>query len=172
MFWVISPSGVSTRVASAIILASAQAPQKLGYQGLLLKTDGTPETGTVSIAFSIYADPTGGSSLWNESQTIASVANLVAKSILTASANGPIAQYRLLDTMRAYAQEKLYGGLLDIAEGRMNVENDFANSPLYCSFMNNGLCGDPKALPGGDIGHSAYPDAVWALTSSKLRSMT
>ena len=28
--------------------------------------------------------------------------------------------------------------------------------------MNNGLCGDPKALPGGDIGHSAYPDAVWA----------
>jgi porin len=28
--------------------------------------------------------------------------------------------------------------------------------------MNNALCGDPKALPGGDIGHSAYPDAVWA----------
>ncbi len=62
----------------------------------------------------------------------------------------------------AYAQEKLYGGVLDIAAGRINVENDFANSPLYCSFMNNGLCGDPKALPGGDIGHSAYPEAVWA----------
>lgn len=28
--------------------------------------------------------------------------------------------------------------------------------------MNNALCGDPKALPGGDIGHSAFPDAVWA----------
>lgn len=28
--------------------------------------------------------------------------------------------------------------------------------------MNNALCGDPKALPGGDIGHSAYPDAVWS----------
>jgi predicted ATPase/DNA-binding winged helix-turn-helix (wHTH) protein len=46
----------------------------------------------------------------HESQTIASVANLVAKSILTASASGPIAQYRLLDTMRAYAQEKLHAG--------------------------------------------------------------
>jgi predicted ATPase/DNA-binding winged helix-turn-helix (wHTH) protein len=46
----------------------------------------------------------------DESQTIASVANLVAKSILTASASGPIAQYRLLDTMRAYAQEKLHAG--------------------------------------------------------------
>ncbi len=44
----------------------------------------------------------------------------------------------------------------------MNVENDFASSPLYCNYMNNALCGDPKALPGGDIGHSAYPDAVWA----------
>ena len=28
--------------------------------------------------------------------------------------------------------------------------------------MNNALCGDPKELPGGDIGHSAFPDAVWA----------
>jgi porin len=62
----------------------------------------------------------------------------------------------------AYAQETLLNGRFDIASGRMNVENDFASSALYCGFMNNGLCGDPKALPGGDIGHSAYPDAVWA----------
>ena len=63
----------------------------------------------------------------------------------------------------AYAQETLYHSQLDVALGRMNVENDFASSPLYCGFLNNGLCGDPKALPGGDIGHSAYPDAAWAL---------
>ncbi len=62
----------------------------------------------------------------------------------------------------AYAQETLTNGRLDFALGRMNVENDFASSSLYCGFLNNGLCGDPKALPGGDIGHSAYPDAVWA----------
>jgi porin len=61
----------------------------------------------------------------------------------------------------AYAQLKLLGGRIDLAAGRMNVENDFASSPLYCNFMNNVLCGDPKALPGGDIGHSAYPDGVW-----------
>lgn len=60
-----------------------------------------------------------------------------------------------------FAEETLLDGTLDIAMGRMNVENDFASSPLYCNFLNNGLCGDPKALPGGDIGHSAYPDAVW-----------
>jgi porin len=61
----------------------------------------------------------------------------------------------------AYAEETMFSGRLDIAGGWMNVENDFASSPLYCDFMNNDLCGDPKALPGGDIGHSAYPDAVW-----------
>jgi porin len=61
----------------------------------------------------------------------------------------------------AYAQETLLNGQLDFAAGRMNVENDFASSPLYCNFMNNGLCGDPKALPAGDIGHSAYPEGVW-----------
>jgi porin len=62
----------------------------------------------------------------------------------------------------AYAEETLLGGQLDLAAGWMNVENDFASSPLYCNYMNNALCGDPKALPGGDIGHSAFPDAVWA----------
>lgn len=62
----------------------------------------------------------------------------------------------------AYAQWTASDRVLDIAVGRMNVENDFASSPLYCNYMNNALCGDPKALPGGDIGHSAYPDAVWA----------
>jgi porin len=61
----------------------------------------------------------------------------------------------------AYAQLKLFAGRLDLAAGRMNVENDFASSPLYCNYTNNVLCGDPKALPGGDIGHSAYPDGVW-----------
>jgi porin len=60
-----------------------------------------------------------------------------------------------------YAEETLLHKQFDIAVGRMNVENDFASSPLYCNYLNNGLCGDPKALPGGDVGHSAYPDAVW-----------
>ena len=66
-----------------------------------------------------------------------------------------------LHLVSAYAQEKLLDGRIDLAAGRMNGENDFASSPLYCNYMNNVLCGDPKALPGGDLGHSAYPDGVW-----------
>lgn len=61
----------------------------------------------------------------------------------------------------AYAEESLYARRLDIAAGWMNVGNDFGSSPLYCNYMNNALCGYPKALPGGDIGNSSYPDAVW-----------
>ena len=68
----------------------------------------------------------------------------------------------------AYTEETLLDKRFDIELGRMNVENDFASSPLYCNFMNNGLCGDPKALPGGDRGHSAYPDGVWG-TRVKVR---
>ena len=67
----------------------------------------------------------------------------------------------LVHLVSAYAERTAYNGELDVAAGWMNVENDFASSPLYCNFMNNALCGDPKALPGGDIGHSAFPDAVW-----------
>jgi porin len=68
----------------------------------------------------------------------------------------------LVHLVSAYAELTGYDDRVDFAAGWMNVENDFASSPLYCNYMNNALCGDPKALPGGDIGHSAFPDAVWA----------
>lgn len=60
-----------------------------------------------------------------------------------------------------YAEQKLLGGAVDVVAGRLPLANDFAASPLYCNFMNNSLCGNPKALPGGDIGFSSYPDAAW-----------
>ncbi len=61
-----------------------------------------------------------------------------------------------------YAEETLLNGRLDVAVGRMPVLNDFAASPLYCNFMNNSLCGNPKLLPEADTGISSFPDAVWA----------
>jgi porin len=68
----------------------------------------------------------------------------------------------LVHLVSAYAEETLLDNRIDIAVGQMNVENDFASSPLYCNSMNNAICGDPKALPAGDLGHSAFPDGVWA----------
>jgi porin len=67
----------------------------------------------------------------------------------------------LVHLVYTYAEQSLLNGRVDIAVGRMPVLNDFDASPLNCNFMNNGLCGNPKELPGGDIGMSSYPDAVW-----------
>ncbi len=63
----------------------------------------------------------------------------------------------------AYFEQALANGRVDIAAGRMPLLNDFAASPLNCNFMNNSLCGNPKSLPGNDVGISSYPDAVWAV---------
>src|SRR4051812_6890363 len=51
-------------------LAAAQVPQKLGYQGRLLKADGTPEAGVVKVTFSLFSAATGGSPLWTEDQNV------------------------------------------------------------------------------------------------------
>lgn len=51
-------------------LTLAQAPQVLSYQGRLLKSDGTPEVGPVSVKFSLYHSATGGSAVWSETQSV------------------------------------------------------------------------------------------------------
>ncbi len=58
-----------TALASAT--AIAQVPQQVGYQGRLLKADGTPEAGVTTLAFSIYGVATGGAPLWTETQQVA-----------------------------------------------------------------------------------------------------
>ena len=51
--------------------ASAQGvPPKLAYQGRLLKSDGTPETGVIDFTFNLYVAATGGNSLWTELQRV------------------------------------------------------------------------------------------------------
>src|SRR5437870_1535639 len=59
----------STLVCMALFAATPVA-QELGYQGRLLKADGTPETGVVAITFSVFAQPTGGAPLWSEVQNV------------------------------------------------------------------------------------------------------
>lgn len=62
----------------------------------------------------------------------------------------------------AYGEETLFDDRLDIAAGRMSFLSDFSANPLYCNFMNNAFCGNPKAA-GDNTAHASYPDANWAL---------
>ncbi len=73
---------MTTRLAVLAVLAvlctfsSAQAalpdpvPFQVTQQGRLLKNDGTPATGTVKMTFALYANPSGGTALWTESQDV------------------------------------------------------------------------------------------------------
>ncbi len=49
-------------------LSLAQVPQKLGYQGRLLKADGTPESGSTTLVFKLFD---GSTEVWSETQTVA-----------------------------------------------------------------------------------------------------
>lgn len=72
------------------VLASAQVPARLGYQGRLLGTDGSPATGTKQFAFALFSAASGGEALWIETQQLALSdgyysASLGAKSPLSAA---------------------------------------------------------------------------------------
>ncbi|MDD5200768.1 MAG: carbohydrate porin [Terrimicrobiaceae bacterium] len=58
-------------------------------------------------------------------------------------------------------EQKLLDDKVDIKLGRFATGDDFASSPIYWLYMNNGIDGNPQALPV-NTQFSAYPWAVWA----------
>lgn len=56
---------------------SAAIPQTINYQGFLTDNAGTPINGTVTIVFSLYDAPTGGTRLWTDSNSVNAVNGLV-----------------------------------------------------------------------------------------------
>ncbi|WP_323992958.1 carbohydrate porin [Nguyenibacter sp. L1] len=60
-----------------------------------------------------------------------------------------------------YGTQDLWGGRLQIAAGKMPVNIDFSASPLFCTFMNKSMCGNPKSLTRGDPGYGTYPGSTY-----------
>jgi porin len=57
---------------------------------------------------------------------------------------------------------RLLNDQLDLAYGRIIANDDFLRSELYCQFLNNAVCGSPKAVFFQDpFAFSAYPSAQW-----------
>lgn len=54
----------------------------------------------------------------------------------------------------------LLAGTLAVKAGFYAMGNDFATTPLLCSFQNTGFCSHPQSLPN-DSGWSDYPIAKW-----------
>ncbi len=57
--------------------------------------------------------------------------------------------------------QRLFDDKVSIKIGRFATGDDFASSPIYWLYMNNGIDGNPQALPV-NTQFSAYPWAVWA----------
>ncbi len=58
-------------------------------------------------------------------------------------------------------RQSLLDDKLKLKIGRFSTGDDFASSPLYWMYMNNGIDGNPQALPV-NTGFSSYPMAEWA----------
>lgn len=57
-------------------------------------------------------------------------------------------------------EQRLLDDKLGIKVGRFSTGDDFASSPLYWLYMNNGIDGNPQALPV-NTAFSSYPASVW-----------
>lgn len=60
-----------------------------------------------------------------------------------------------------YIEQRMFDDKITLKLGRFATGDDFASSPLYWYYMNNGIDGNPQALPV-NTQFSAYPWAVWA----------
>ncbi|WP_264784136.1 carbohydrate porin [Gluconacetobacter azotocaptans] len=61
-----------------------------------------------------------------------------------------------------YGTQDFMNQRMQLAFGYMPVNIDFSTSPLYCTFMNNSMCGNPKTETKGSAGYSNTPNAVYA----------
>lgn len=60
-----------------------------------------------------------------------------------------------------YFEQKMFDDRIALKAGRFAAGDEFASSPIYWLYMNNGIDGNPQALPVNSQ-FSAYPWAVWA----------
>ena len=75
----------------AASVARAQVPQKLGYQGRLLTSDGKPVVGVQPITFRLFDSETNGKELWSETKNIGLTDGFYETFLGDASAPGGVA---------------------------------------------------------------------------------
>ena len=66
----------------------------------------------------------------------------------------------IVHLVSAYGTQDLLNQRLQLALGYMSVNLDFSTSPLFCTFMNNAICGNPKTETKGSIGFNNTPNGV------------
>ncbi|MEO0101858.1 MAG: hypothetical protein ABIK84_05595 [candidate division WOR-3 bacterium] len=81
---------IALTIAIAFLFAIAiEVPGLINYQGKLTNAAGQPQQGTFNMVFSIYDTETGGSALWEETQTVTTDAQGLFN-VLLGSVNPPV----------------------------------------------------------------------------------
>jgi porin len=57
-------------------------------------------------------------------------------------------------------EQSLFDDHVDTKIGWIHAADDFASSPIYCYFQNNGFCGQPAGIPI-DSGFTSFPVGSW-----------
>ncbi len=121
----------------------AETPRLISYQGQLTDATGTPLSGSYSIRFSIYAQSSGGSSLWSETRTV-SVSDGAFKLLLGESISIP-------ETL--FDDDTRYLGIKVGTDSELTPRSRLAAVPYaFNSNRLNGVSGDDYAyLPGDNL---------------------
>lgn len=94
------------------------------------------------------------SALWRAGQNLS--AATIGNKLVTSSIYGH-EQFRFYSL---HLQQTLFDGAFDLKIGRIGAGDDFAMSPLYWTFVSNGIDGNPITIPI-NLFFSCYPTATW-----------
>jgi porin len=102
---------------------------------------------------------------WNGATLTVSALNRAGQSLSQIAIGNQFTVQQVYGTQTAayYAiafEQQLLDDKIAIKLGRFAAGDDFASSPLYWLYMNNGIDGNPQALPV-NTGFSSYPGASW-----------
>lgn len=126
-------------------------------------SQGFTYTDNVSFGATLHMDKLIG---WQGAQFIVSGLNRAGSNLSQESIGNQFTVQQVYggQTAMLYAlllEQKILDDRVALKIGRFATGDDFASSPLYWLYMNNGIDGNPQALPV-NTAFSAYPWAVWA----------
>jgi hypothetical protein len=133
-------------VAGLVLFAppalAVDAPRQMTFQGRLLRADGSPETLPQDLRFALYATPSGGAPLWEETHLGTSITNGYYAVVLGTSTPLPAA---------AVNGQALYLGVSLIGQSELTPRLTVASVPYAL------LANDSNALQGRPA--SSFADA-------------
>lgn len=144
--WLLAPAALAAALSTAALgvalagaaeqrVAAGPVPTTVAYQGFLTDVRGTPvPNGARTITFRLYGSPTGGTALWQETQTLATDRGVFNAMLGSASAFG-----------NAFDTAPLYLGVQLAGEAELRPRQQLAATPFALRAANADALGGAPA---------------------------